>query len=88
MGDSDRQLAGSAIDAANQAVAAAIRAERARAGLKQTDLANLSGLSINTIQRLESGERELKLSQLFAITTALKIDARAFIDQAQAAMRK
>ena len=88
MGDTDRHTGDTAIVAANKAVAAQLRAERARADIKQTELAQRSGLSINTIQRLESGEREMKMSQLFAIASALGVDPGNFIDSAQAAMRK
>ena len=88
MGDSDHQLASPGVDAAILAVAAHLRAERGRANLKQTDLAELTGLSINTIQRLENGEREMKLSQLFPIAAALGIEPGVFIDDAQASMRK
>ena len=88
MGQSERQSDGSAIDAANAAVAAHLRAERARANLKQSELAEMSGLSVNTILRLENGQRVMTLSQLFAITRALGVDPGHFVDSAQAAMRK
>lgn len=88
MGDTERQAENSAIDAANAAVAAHLRAERARADLKQTELAARTGLSVNTILRLENGQRVMSLSQLFAIAAALGVTPGDFVDSAQAAMRK
>lgn len=89
MGDSDRQNEAAADNAAAfRAIAAQLRAERARAGIKQIDLAEKSGLGKNTIQRLESGERDIKLSQLFAIAEVLDFDPAEFLNAAQATMRK
>lgn len=89
MGDSDLQNGATADSvAAFRAIAAQLRAERARAGIKQTDLAEKSGLGKNTIQRLESGERDIKLSQLFAIAQVLDFDPAEFLNAAQATMRK
>ncbi|MGV9818379.1 helix-turn-helix domain-containing protein [Nocardia xishanensis] len=76
------------LDAAEQAVADHLRAERARAKLKQAELAKLAGLSTNTISRLETGERTMSLRQLFAIAEALGTTAEEFIDAAQASMRR
>ncbi|MFD4444634.1 helix-turn-helix transcriptional regulator [Nocardia sp. NPDC058519] len=75
------------IEAAQRAVAAHLRAERARADLKQSELAAAAGLSTNTISRIETGSRDMTLSQLIAISAALGVSAAAFIDAAQAAMK-
>ncbi|WP_446224925.1 helix-turn-helix domain-containing protein [Nocardia sp. IBHARD005] len=75
------------IEAAQRAVAAHLRAERARADLKQSELAAAAGLSTNTISRIETGSRDMTLSQLYAISAALGVSAGAFIDAAQAAMK-
>lgn len=88
MDTSKHPTGAAAIEAANAAVAAHLRAERARAQLKQSELAELSGLSVATIIRLENGQRGMTLSQLFAIAGALKIDPGVFVDDAQASMRK
>ncbi|WP_280245532.1 helix-turn-helix domain-containing protein [Nocardia abscessus] len=88
MGDRERQTESTSVDAANYAVARHLKAERVRRGLLQADLAEKTGLAINTIRRLESGEREMKFSQLFAIAEALGVSPGAFIDAAQAAMRE
>jgi transcriptional regulator with XRE-family HTH domain len=91
MGDNERQTESNisdTVDAANDAVARHLRAERARARLSQAELAAAAGLAVNTIRRLEDGTRELKLSQLFAITQVLGVSPGAFLDAAQAAMRK
>ncbi|MFC9966285.1 helix-turn-helix domain-containing protein [Nocardia ignorata] len=75
------------IEAAQRAVAAHLRAERARANLKQSELAAAAGLSTNTISRIETGQRDMTLSQLYAISAALGVTAGAFIDAAQASMK-
>ncbi|MFD4457652.1 helix-turn-helix domain-containing protein [Nocardia sp. NPDC058480] len=84
----DRVAPGAAqIEAAQKAVAAHLRAERARADLKQSELAAAAGLSTNTISRIETGTRDMTLSQLVAISAALGVSAGAFIDAAQASMK-
>ncbi|WP_411157404.1 helix-turn-helix domain-containing protein [Nocardia farcinica] len=77
-----------AVEAANAAVAAHLRAERARADMKQTELAEAAHLAVNTIRRLESGERRMTLEQLVLIAEALGVTPGEFLDAAQAAFRK
>ncbi|MBF6399742.1 helix-turn-helix transcriptional regulator [Nocardia cyriacigeorgica] len=74
-------------DPENAALAAHLRAERARKGLKQSELAKRSGLSVNTISRLETQEREMSVTQVLAIARGLGIDAGDFVDAAQRNMR-
>lgn len=74
-------------DAENAALAAHLRAERARAGLKQSELAKKSGLSVNTISRLETQEREMSVTQVLAIARGLGVDAGDFVDAAQRGAR-
>lgn len=91
MGETERRSearAGGVVDAANRAVAAQLRAERAKADKTQTELAEATGLAVNTIRRLESGERELKMPQLLAIAAALEFSAGAFVDAVQAELGK
>lgn len=73
-------------DPENRALAAHLRAERARAGLKQSELAKRSGLSVNTISRLETQEREMSVKQVLAVARGLGVDAGDFVDAAQKGM--
>lgn len=70
-------------DPETRALAAHLRAERARRGLKQAELAKLTGLSVNTISRLETQEREMSVLQLIAIARGLGVSPGAFMDAAQ-----
>lgn len=76
------------MDAANRAVAAQLRAERARAGWTQQQVADATEIAVNTVRRLEAGTRELKMPQLFAIAEALGFDAGPFVDLIQKALRE
>lgn len=69
-------------DAENAALASHLRAERARAGLKQSELAKKSGLSVNTISRLENQEREMSVTQVLAIARGLGVNPLDFVDAA------
>lgn len=70
---------------ADAAVAAQLRAERARRDWTQAELAGRAGLHYNTIHRIEKGQRGMSLAQLYAICGALGIDPGEFLDAAQAA---
>lgn len=70
------------------AVAAQLRAERARADLTQAELASRAELAINTVRRIENEERTMSLPQLFALCRVLGIEPGRFIDAAQASMRQ
>ena len=50
-----------------------IRAERTRRRMTQLDLIAKSGLGRSTILRIESGERDMSISQLLAIAAALNV---------------
>lgn len=63
------------------AVAAVLRAERARADVTQDQLVEMSGLSKSTIVRLEAGRRDADLSQLSAISEVLKIDLAYLVSE-------
>ncbi|MGW6699600.1 helix-turn-helix domain-containing protein [Nocardia sp. NPDC055049] len=73
-------------DPETRALAAHLRAERARADLKQSELAKRSNLSTNTISRLETQEREMSVTQLLAIARGLGVDPGEFVDAAQKSM--
>jgi DNA-binding XRE family transcriptional regulator len=51
--------------------------ERERAGICQEDLAELSGVSRNTISRMEAGKQEPRFTTLLAISWALHVPVEA-----------
>lgn len=51
-----------------------IRANRIRLGMSQEELAGLSGLSLRTVQRIETGQTEPRGDSLKRIAQALSID--------------
>lgn len=59
--------------------AAELRAARGRRRLKQGDLAELSGVSITTINRFENEQREPRIGQLVAIAGALGVSPCSLI---------
>jgi transcriptional regulator with XRE-family HTH domain len=88
MGDTDSRSGKKLIEAADEAVAAHLRAERARADLTQTELAQRAGLHAITVHRLENELRPMSLPQLFAICKALGIAPGDFLNAAQANIRE
>ncbi|MBF6416905.1 helix-turn-helix domain-containing protein [Nocardia cyriacigeorgica] len=88
MGTPDSQSGNRVVEDARKAVSAHLRAERARMGWKQADLANESGLSTYTINRLETGKQEIKLDHIVLLATAFGVSMGDFLDDAQARMRK
>lgn len=66
-----------------EALAAEIRAARARKDITQSELADRAGISRATIARLEAGTRSADVVQLLAIADALDVDAGALLDAAQ-----
>lgn len=54
-----------------QRIASEIRAERARAGLTQQDLANQAGLHVNAIAAYEAGKKDMRLSSLEKISKSI-----------------
>ncbi|MFE3277862.1 helix-turn-helix domain-containing protein [Nocardia sp. NPDC059239] len=83
-----RTQTGITVDQARRAVAAHLRAERARMDLTQTQFAERTGLSTNTIRRMENCERAMTLDQLVAISGLLGVSPGAFLDAAQASLRE
>ncbi len=57
-----------------------IKELRNRKGLSQEDLADLSQLSLRTIQRIENGETEARGDSLKRLATAFGIEAEELID--------
>ena len=67
----------------NQAVAKAIAAERAIAGLTVRELSAVSGVPISSLMRILSAEREIKVTQLEQLATAFGITPVDIILRAQ-----
>lgn len=67
----------------NQAVAKAIAAERAIAGLTVRQLSAVSGVPISSLMRILSAEREIKVTQLEQLATAFGITPVDIILRAQ-----
>lgn len=59
-----------------------IRAERARAGLSQTELAKRLGTSASTVSAIERGVRQLLAAELPDLCGALKVDLVTFLQRA------
>ncbi len=65
-----------------------IRAERARAGLSQADLAERLGTSPSTVSAMERGVRAIYAAELPDLCRALGVDLLAFLTRADAADRR
>lgn len=63
-----------------QYVGAALKEERKRKRLSQTELARVSGLHQGAISRLERGGYNVKLKTLLVLVDALKLDL-AIVDR-------
>jgi transcriptional regulator with XRE-family HTH domain len=70
------------------AVAGALRAEVARAGLTQEEVASRTGLHRVTVNRLLTGERSIHADLLLTFAAALEFDAGDLLDAAQREYRK
>jgi transcriptional regulator with XRE-family HTH domain len=57
----------------NTVVARNVRAERARHGLRQSDLARLTGWSVDTVSNLETGQRRVQVADLPILCRAFEI---------------
>ena len=66
----------------NAAVAAELRAERARVGTSYDELVRLSGLAKSSVQRYLSGKRDIPLPALLDLCRALNISPRVIFDRA------
>ncbi|ODS83820.1 MAG: hypothetical protein ABS46_05400 [Cytophagaceae bacterium SCN 52-12] len=63
----------------NQNISEQIKQARKRAGLTQQDLANETGLSLRTIQRIEKGDQEVSGYSLRQISAALEVPLEQLI---------
>lgn len=58
----------------------ALRVLRARAGLRQEDVASRAGTSSTYVSRLESGQRDIRLTTLLRLLDALGADLHQLAD--------
>ncbi|AXK88879.1 helix-turn-helix domain-containing protein [Nocardia farcinica] len=66
--------------ASAQHIAAELRAARARRKLTQAELAERAGLHVNSVARLERGERDAKVGQILALASALGVEPHIFLE--------
>jgi transcriptional regulator with XRE-family HTH domain len=66
------------------AFAEQMRAERAASRLSQSGLAKRSGISLSTIKRLESNEREMDTDQLDRLCRSFGLTITEFVVRAEA----
>jgi transcriptional regulator with XRE-family HTH domain len=66
----------------NAALLKAIRAERARAGLTQSELAERLGWHRNTIAKIEAGDRQLAAHELVDVCQVLQVPLTTLLVQA------
>lgn len=71
-------------DAFNAALAAVLRAERLRRGLLIRELAERAGMHVNTLQRYESGHRDIPIPALYDICAGLGVEPRRMVERAEA----
>jgi transcriptional regulator with XRE-family HTH domain len=69
-------------DALANVVARSVRAERARRGLSQTELATLLGWSQSQVSAVESGARRLYAHELPEVCSALEISLMRLLEGA------
>lgn len=70
-------------DLFNAAVAAELRAERARKGITINALADNSGLAKSSVQRYLSGERDIPVPSLIDLCKVLSVDPRVIFERAE-----
>lgn len=70
------------------AIAAELRAARARRGMTRDELAERAGVSRSAVFRIERGERVVRMDQLFQLAAALDADPADILQQAQIQLRR
>lgn len=70
-------------DAINAALANLLEHAKLDSGETYPSLAEKTGISVITLKRLLDNQRPFKLSQYFALTSALGVDAVALVVQAE-----
>lgn len=67
---------------ASQSIAAQLRATVAVKGILKKDLAEQSGLAVNTLSRYLNGHRDIPVSAFMQICQALELDPGTVLDEA------
>lgn len=67
----------------NQAVAKAVAAERAIAGLTVRELSTRADIPLSTLMRILGAEREIKVTQLMQLATAFDVTPADLVMRAQ-----
>jgi transcriptional regulator with XRE-family HTH domain len=62
-----------------------VRAEMARRGLTQSDLATKAGMSQPALSRRLTGDAEWTVSELYAVAMVLRVQVTALLPKAEAA---
>lgn len=70
----------------NQAVAAELRAERARTRITIESLVHTTGLSKSAVLNYLNGKRDIPTPALYDLSSALGVDARTVFDRAYESM--
>ncbi|MGW6121454.1 helix-turn-helix domain-containing protein [Nocardia sp. NPDC055165] len=74
---------GALLPRAHRAVAAQLRAERARRNMRQTELASMTGIHVSTLSKIEQGKTTMSFDQLFLIAKAFEMEPGDFLNAAQ-----
>jgi transcriptional regulator with XRE-family HTH domain len=74
-------------DRITQAIAAELRAARGRKNITRDELADRAGVGRSTVWRIEKAEREVKMSQLYALCEVLGVTPSTLLQAAQDALR-
>lgn len=73
-------------DKFNSAVAAELRAERARKGITLAKLVEGSGIAQSSVQRYLKGDRDIPIAALYDICNVLTVDPRVIFERAEQAV--
>lgn len=73
-------------DRFNEAVAAELRAERARKGSTYAEIIEATGIAQSTLQRYLKGERDIPVPAYMDLCRALQVDPRLIFERAEKAV--
>ena len=74
-------------DRITQAIAAELRPARGRKNITRDELADRSGVSRSSVFRIENAEREVKMTQLYALCEAQGVSPSGLLQAAQDALK-
>lgn len=72
----------------NRAIAKAISAERAIAGMTVRELSEASGIPVSTLMRILSAERDIKINQIAQLARAFHTTPADLVWRAQELIRR